>query len=102
MPDHMHALAEARTNAADLRRFVWSAKQRSGYLYRRRTGRRLWQKSYYDRTLRENLSSVDVIKYIVNNPLRRGLVRSPVDYPHWGSQIYSRDEILEFIARPAV
>ena len=102
MPDHVHALVEACTSGADLRRFVWSAKQCSGYLHRQRTGRRLWQNSYYDRTLRENQPPMDVIKYIVNNPLRRGLVKSPGEYPYWGSQVYSREAILEYIASPAV
>ena len=102
MPDHVHVLAEARSSVADLRRFVWSAKQRSGFLYRQRAGRRLWQNSYFDRTLRENQSPVDVIRYIVDNPLRRGLVLSAVEYPFWGSQVYSREQILEYIAAPAV
>ena len=98
MPDHLHALASGESESADLRRLVHLAKQQSGFAFKRRHGERLWQDSYFDRTLRENETIPATIGYIVANPVRAGIVNSPGDYPHWGSQIYSRDEILEFIA----
>ena len=96
MPDHMHALVTSRTETADFHRFVRLAKQLSGYAFRQSTGRRLWQDSFFDRTVRENESPVEIISYIVANPVRAGLARTPEDYPHWGSQIYSREEIVVF------
>jgi REP-associated tyrosine transposase len=75
------------------------SEQRSGWLFKQNFGRRLWQEGYYDRVLRDDDDSAAVIRYIVNNPIRGGLVVSPVEYPYWGSFTHGRDEILEFIAR---
>ena len=98
MPDHVHALVSACAESADLQRFVRLAKQRSGFAFKRAHRERLWQESYFDRTVRDNESTVEIIHYIVANPVRTGLVETPAAYPHWGSQVYSREEILEFIA----
>jgi putative transposase len=98
MPDHLHAVVEGLTRAARLPRFVRLAKQLSGYRYRQLTGRRLWQESYFDRTLRVDEALPDCIYYIIANPVRAGLVTAPTQYPHWGSGKYSREELLEFIA----
>jgi putative transposase len=97
MPDHLHAVAEGLTANADLRRFVRLAKQRTGCLFARAHRERLWQESFLDRTLRREDALADVIRYVINNPVRAGLVETPADYPYWGSQAYSREQILEFI-----
>jgi hypothetical protein len=34
----------------------------------------------------------------VSNPVRAALVSSVTDYPYWGSQRHSREELLEAIA----
>jgi putative transposase len=97
MPDHVHLLVSARSAATDLQRFVRLAKQRSGYLFLRLRGQRLWQESYYERVLRRTDDLAAVIAYIVANAVRAGLVDEPVRYPYWGSQTYTREEILAFI-----
>jgi hypothetical protein len=58
----------------------------------------LWQPSFFDRTLRSDESICEVIRYIVQNPIRAGLVERAEDYPYWGSSVYSRQQILEYIA----
>ncbi len=98
MPDHLHALVQGLAEEADLRRFVRLAKQRAGYLFARERHLQLWQESFFDRTLRQEDELADVIRYVVNNPVRAGLVPEPSAYRFWGSQIYTREEILEFIA----
>jgi len=102
MPDHLHALVEGLTEDADLRRFVRLAKQRAGFWFARERHERLWQESFFDRTLRQEDDLVDVIRYVIDNPVRAGLVDAQASYRFWGSQKYSREEILEFIqdARP--
>jgi REP element-mobilizing transposase RayT len=42
----------------------------------------LWQKSSYDRVLRQDESVEQVAHYILNNPVRRGLVACWEDYPY--------------------
>jgi putative transposase len=99
MPDHLHAVVTAQSHAADVQRFARLAKQRSGFQFACAGGRRLWQKSYFDRTLRSDEDLAAVIRYVIENPVRAGLATVPAEYPHWGSQTYTREEILEFVAR---
>ena len=101
MPDHVHLLAEGTQDDANLLKFVKSAKQCSGFYFKQRTGRRLWQRYGFERVLRNEEASVDVVRYIVNNPLRARLVERLEDYPFWGSLTHSREEVLEYIRRTA-
>jgi putative transposase len=68
MPEHGHLLVDATTDAANLRSFAKMAKQRSGGVFRRRHGQRLWQEGYYDRVLRPEEDVKVVARYILNNP----------------------------------
>jgi putative transposase len=83
--------------AADLKVFVKLAKQCSGYEFKKYCGKRLWQKGYYEHVLRDAEKTEEVIEYIVSNPVRGKLVENPGDYPYWGSTVYTREEILDFI-----
>jgi hypothetical protein len=49
--------------------------------------------------LRHDEASVDVARYIVNNPIRSKLVERIDDYPFWGSLTHSREELLVYIQR---
>jgi len=97
MRDHLHVLAAGKRADADLKAFVARAKQYSGFYFKKATRKRLWQRYGYEHTLRDDEATVAVIAYIVNNPVRAGYVMSPADYPFWGSTVYSREEILEFL-----
>jgi len=99
MPDHLHAIVTGQSETGNFLRFVSSAKQQSSFAFAQITGRRLWQEGYFDRTVRRDESVPELIKYIIENPVRAGLVRTVGAYPHWGSQVYSREELLEFVAR---
>ena len=96
MPDHLHVVCEALADDCDLDGFVRLFKQRTAYEWRRTTGERLWQGSYYDHVLRETESTRSVVGYVLENPVRAGLVDHPADYPHLGSFVYSRDELIEW------
>jgi putative transposase len=98
MPDHLHLVINGLEAHADLRRFVRLAKQRTGYHFKQTTGSRLWQDSYFDRTLRHDDELAEVVGYVIDNPVRAGLVNTPEAYPFWGSQVSSRQELLDFIA----
>jgi hypothetical protein len=77
---------------------VHQSKQRSAFVFSRVFGARLWQPSYYDRILRDGEASLSVARYIFDNPVVGGLVKSPKDYPFLGSERYSVNEILEAVA----
>ena len=99
MSDHVHLLVEGSNDAADLRRFVRAAKQSTGYEFTRRTGHRLWQENYFDRTLRREDAVASVVRYLLINPIRAGIVEALRDYPYWGSGVCTREELLESISR---
>jgi putative transposase len=94
MPDHAHLLVEGETAVADLRRFAKMAKQRSGGVYRRRFRERLWQAGYFERVLRDRDDAWECARYIINNPVRAGLVASPHAYPFLGAPGWSLEELL--------
>jgi REP-associated tyrosine transposase len=87
MPDHVHLLVQGMTASAALRPFVASVKQRSGYEFKRRTGQRLWQKGYYERTLRRDEDLLTVARYIEANPVRAALVPSIGVWLHVGGRL---------------
>ena len=93
MPEHVHLLLEGR-QSSDLREFVRVFKQTSSYRHKRSAGGPLWQRGYYDRVLREAEDSLDVARYILNNPIRRGLTDDPALYTNSGSFVCSVQDIF--------
>jgi putative transposase len=97
MPDHLHLLVEARAEGSDCHRFITRAKQYSGFHFGQTFGQRLWQRYGFERTLRDDESTLTVARYVVENPVRAGLVRQVADYPFVGSNVYRLEDILEAI-----
>jgi REP element-mobilizing transposase RayT len=93
MPDHAHFLVEGRAPTSDFRTFVRRSKQRSGQVYASQTGERLWQDGYFERVLRQETDVREVARYIVWNPVRAGLTRTPQEYPHLGSDVLSTADL---------
>lgn len=84
MPDHLHWLFILEE--ASLSRLVGRLKTRSAAEINRLThqsGQRIWQPAFHDHALRREEDIREIARYIVANPLRAGLVKSPRDYPHW-------------------
>jgi putative transposase len=96
MPDHLHLVLEGTSDDADLREAVRAWKQRTGYDWKQRTGARLWQPGYHDRVLREGDDARLVVRYVLNNPVRAGLVRTAGEYPWLGSLRYTLAELREY------
>jgi putative transposase len=94
MPDHMHALVAGEHEAADFREFVRVFKQQTAFDWKRRHTTRLWQRGYIDRVLRDEEDTFAVARYIIENPLRAGLVANPLDYPYVGSFTVSLRDLL--------
>lgn len=97
MPDHVHLVVEGTDVHADLKAFTKLAKQYSGYYYAScHDGEKLWQRYGYEHVLRDNESTQRTVRYVLENPVRRGLVTHPREYPHLGSHVYSLEQLLEF------
>jgi putative transposase len=101
MPDHAHLLVEGRQDDSDCRRFIARAKQFSGFYFRKEFAQPLWQRYGFERTLRDKDATLSVARYILENPLRAGLVDQVADYPYVGSRAYSLGEILDAAYWPA-
>jgi putative transposase len=98
MPDHLHLLIESLSNSSDCLRFIRSAKQFSGFHYANAFGDRLWQRYGFERVLRDDDDTLPVARYILENPMRAGLVERVEDYPYAGSRRYTPTQILEAVA----
>lgn len=85
MPDHLHFLAEGLDSSNDLRHFVKSLKIKSSRQYSAQFGLVLWQMGFHEHILRSTESVQSIAWYIWLNPVRKGLVAKPGDYPHLGS-----------------
>jgi putative transposase len=95
MPDHVHLLVAGTTAQSDARRFIAAAKQFSGHWYRQQFSQPLWQRSAWDRIVRTEDNTETVIRYLLMNPVRAGIVSDPLDYPFSGSLVYSRDVLMD-------
>ena len=85
MPDHVHILVEGQRAECNLVRFVQKLKMVSAFAERKRSGRQLWQRSFYDHIVRPRESHESIAWYIWMNPVRKGYVAEPERYPFSGS-----------------
>jgi REP element-mobilizing transposase RayT len=76
-------------------KFIARAKQLSGFHYKRAFGDPLWQRYGFEHVLRDDEDTRRVARYILENPIRGGLVERVQDYPFVGSLRYTLGEILD-------
>jgi putative transposase len=85
MPDHLHLLIEGKTENADMRKFISVFKQKAAFWFNSRYNTKLWQPRYYDHVLRKDEVPLIVVRYIFENPVRKGIVTDYLQYPYSGS-----------------
>jgi len=85
MPDHAHLLIEGKLEDSDMGKFISAFKQRTSFWFRSRFKAKLWQPGYYDRILRADESTSRVIRYILDNPVRKKIVSDYSKYRNSGS-----------------
>jgi len=85
MPDHLHLLIEGRKHDADMKKFITSYKQKTGFYYKKKAGLPLWQINFYEHVLRREEDTISVVRYIFDNPVRKGLVDDYRKYKFLGS-----------------
>ncbi|MEO7067458.1 MAG: transposase [Rhodanobacter sp.] len=84
MPDHWHGLVELGEGAA-----LATAMQRIKGAAAHSINQRLkikgpiWASGFHDHALRREESVEDVVRYMMANPVRAGLVHNVIDYPYW-------------------
>ena len=85
MPDHAH-LVLGPSPTCDIIQFVGQFKnlaQRA--MWSLGVSGKVWQVSFWYRFLREEESLAEQVRYVLNNPVRRGLVKEWREYPYSGS-----------------
>ena len=87
MPDHVHLLLtplrDMDGNPRSLVEILQGIKSASAHSLNRVLGRSgpVWQEESFDHVLRGEESFEEKLEYIRQNPVRRGLVTRPEDYP---------------------
>lgn len=88
MPDHVHLLTQGVGDSASLFSFVKLFKQESSFSYKKISGVKLWQDGYHEHVLRKEDDLRETVFYILQNPIRKGLVEKYLDYPYLGSDTF--------------
>jgi putative transposase len=94
MPDHQHLIISGTSNQADVLNFIKIYKQKTGYWLSRNLSAK-WQKDFYDHVIRKEENLINIARYILDNPVRRGLVAHWDDYPFKGSVGFDLEDILQ-------
>jgi putative transposase len=103
LPDHLHCiftLPDGDTAYPQrwqhIKRHFTGALVRSGVELpcRDKTGRVLWQRRYWEHTIRDDEDYRRHVDYIHYNPVKHGLVANPVDWPHSSLHRFIREGIF--------
>ena len=99
MPDHVHKVVKGTSPTADGRRYIRRAKQYAGYYFSKAYGEKPFRRYGHDRWLRQDGAVSGAIKYVIENPVKAGLVERIEDYPFTGSQVYTIEQLKDWAFR---
>ena len=85
MPEHVHLILRGTTSSADVWRAIVDFKQQSGFWLGEHHPMYRWQRGFFDHIIRQNEDLSAQIRYIAENPVRRGLVQAWDEYPYTGA-----------------
>jgi len=103
LPDHLHTILTLPDGDADFPRRWHRIKtvftQRllaAGVTLPARdsTGRLLWQRRFWEHTIRDGADHGRHVDYIHDNPVKHGLVANPADWPHSSLHRFIRQGVL--------
>ena len=88
MPDHVHLVLKGVGEDSDTYRVMRSFKQKTGFLFSKAGLGIVWQKDFYDHILRTENDISDYLRYVLENPVRKGLASRWQEYPFKGSTVF--------------
>ncbi|MBL7958819.1 transposase [bacterium] len=94
MPDHLHVILKGKTENAQPLKAMNKFKQKTGYWFSQNAKQIQWQKSYYDHLIRNEEGVMTQVRYILDNPVRKGIVADWSDYPFKGSTVFNFNKEL--------
>lgn len=83
MPEHVHLLTN-EPRISSLAVALQVLKQETSRILKSPGQTQFWQRRYYDFNVYTEAKTVEKLKYMHRNPVRRGLVAKPEDWP-WSS-----------------
>jgi REP element-mobilizing transposase RayT len=94
MPDHQHLIITGVQSNSDIWKTIISYKQKTGFWMSKNKSDMEWQKDFYDHVIRRHEDLAIQIKYILDNPVRKGLVSLWQEYPYKGSVGCKLEDVL--------
>lgn len=94
MPDHLHLILEGISGKANLWKAVVLFKQKTGFWLSKNGNGMKWQKDFYGHIHRKDDDLRKHVNYILDNPVRKGLVANWKDYPFKGSLDFDIEKII--------
>lgn len=92
MPEHVHLLVN-EPEIGPLATALQTLKQQTSKNLKKSNPAQFWQRRYYDFNVHSETKTVEKLKYIHRNPVKRGLVTKPEDW-RWSSfRHYATGEI---------
>ena len=85
MANHVHVLMLPRLPASRVLKALKGVTAREANKYLGRTGGSFWEKESYDHWVRDDREWQRIASYIVNNPVKAGIVRRAEEYA-WSSE----------------
>jgi putative transposase len=79
MPDHLHVVVHLTQDSGDLLKWMRYFKREVSRALRQPG---MWQRSYWDRHMREEQDEETAEYYVLNNPVRRRLCDGVCDWPY--------------------
>ena len=86
MPEHVHLLL-GEPLISSLSVVLQVLKQKTSRKLKKRGDARFWQRRYYDFNVHSEFKRVEKLRYMHRNPVKRGLVEKPEDWP-WSSFLH--------------
>jgi putative transposase len=95
MPDHVHVIVQGMRADSDGKKFISTAKQCAAHEYAKKFKQRLWQPFGYEHVMRDDEDLPAKVRYVLENPVRAGLVKTVLEYPFSGSQVYDLRQLID-------
>jgi putative transposase len=92
MPEHVHLLA-GEPSRSSLSIAIQVLKQQTSRKLKQRGEVQFWQRRYYDFNVHTEEKRIEKLRYIHRNPVRRGLVEKPEDWPWSSFRHYATGEV---------
>ena len=97
MPDHQHLIITGTQCDSDIWKAIIGYKQKTGFWMSNNKLEIKWQKDFYDHVIRTHEDIATKVRYILDNPVRKGLVSSWEEYSFKGSIGCKLDDVLNEI-----